>query len=164
MTLSARPSLALKSMRCERLPWRSMNSQQQKSGRPSSSTTSRISFIPNKPTRIGVGHSEPLATGFTKKLNRGSTGKKTPGGAGTQHGTHGTHGRTRAHGSHGRTSQPSTQTQRHTRTTTRRGETATDSTFRYPRGQDLREPDPTPNRVRVVFLSCLGGFSIGYVS
>ena len=35
-------------------------------------------------------------------------------------GHHGTHGRTRAHGSHGRTSQPSTQTQRHTRTTARR--------------------------------------------
>ena len=115
-------------------------------------------------TRITESVSEPLTTGFTKSqvLNRGSTGKKTPGGAGTQHGTHGTHGRTRAHGSHGRTSQPSTQTQRHTRTTTRRGETATDSTFRY-RGQDLREPDPTPNRVRVVFLSCLGGFPIGYV-
>ena len=42
------------------------------------------------------------------------------GGSQDTHGTHGTHGRTRAHGSHGRTSQPSTQTQRHTRTTTRR--------------------------------------------
>ena len=56
------------------------------------------------------------------------------------HGTHGTHGRTRAHGSHGRTSQPSTQSQRHTRT-----KTATDSTA----ARTAASPESTAPRGRL---------------
>ena len=59
----------------------------------------------------------------TSKTGRQGLGDSmTPGGAGTHTGHTGARGRTRAHGTHRRTSQPSIQTQRHTRKKSTGGE------------------------------------------